>query len=173
MRNDPTIQPKSRQGQKNHFSGNMIVKLLRRNKNSSLSKTQNVPEDTFLCDVCKFILPLEYLCGVVIDDQYPEQSILCSVCAIWLGFEQPYFPQGLCYNFTDEQHDKIKALHKEIEATHECLASIAISDNYKVIHEFVDQVPNLNELLKLRLSLLPDEARDLSDSLTIGAIRNA
>jgi len=94
------------------------VKFFRRKKKESLSELQGVPEGTFRCDVCKFVLPSIYLCGSVADapqDNPPKVYILCGVCAMWLGFGEFRFPQGLCFNFSEEQREKIRALHEELD----------------------------------------------------------
>ena len=105
------------------------MKFFRRKKWESLSELQGVPRGTFRCDVCKFVQPLVCLCGAVLDfpidiiyrtesavrDNPPKNYTLCGVCAIWLGFGEFRFPQGVCFKFSDEQREKIRALHKELD----------------------------------------------------------
>ena len=94
------------------------MRFFRRKKRESLNELQGVPRGTFRCDVCKFIEPVVCLCGAVIDaadDLPPKTYTLCGVCAIWLSFEEPRFPQGWCFNFSEEQREKIRALHEELD----------------------------------------------------------
>ena len=147
-----------------------------------LSELQGVPNHTFRCEVCKFILPLNWLCGTVADappDSPPKMHILCGVCAIWLGLEDVLVrsPQGLCHNFTEEQRRAIKALHKELEiADKELEAVTQASISHKksgnteagleVLHNFNKRIPNLVVLINLRFDVLPDDTREPSDRLT-------
>ena len=158
------------------------MKFLRRKKRESLSELQGVPNHTFRCEVCKFIMPLNWLCGTVADlpsNSTPKVYILCSVCAIWLGFEMFHFPQGLCHNFTEEQRRAIKALHKELEVADKGLIkAMKKSITYKesgnteagleVIHNFNEKIPHLVTLINLRFDILPNDTREPSDRLTRG-----
>lgn len=157
------------------------MRIFRRNKRKGLSELQGVPYGTFRCDVCKFVWPGICLCGTVADaaDNPPKVYALCGICAIWLGFEEYRFPQGLCVNFTREQREKIKALHKELDIRSKEIGEIAETSREKflasnvegglgLVHDFLDQIPNLRELLRLRLSLSPKNIIDLSDRLTRG-----
>lgn len=138
---------------------------------------------TFRCDVCKFVHPFACLCGVVVnaiaERDHPRTYVLCSVCAVWLGFGKLRFPQGLCFNFTELQVAKIKALHKELEIVHKELkivleTSILSTENDNMekgveqIHDFVVKTPNVTEIIQMRFRLLSDEIRELSDRLTRG-----
>jgi hypothetical protein len=149
--------------------------FFRRKKEESLSELQGVPDGTFRCDVCKFVLPQISLCGVVADaaDNPPKAYTLCGVCAIWLGFGEFRFPQGLCFNFTEEQREKIRAFHKELNIFKKEIDGVVLnanpSDKYlDEIHDFLAQVPNFRELTRLRFSLLPQNMFDLSGRLTRG-----
>jgi hypothetical protein len=144
-------------------------------KKESLSELQGVPDGTFRCDVCKFVLPQICLCGAVADatDNPPKAYTLCGVCAIWLGFGEFRFPQGLYFNFTEEQREKIRAFHKELDIFKKEIDGIVLkanpSDEYlEEIHDFLAQVPNFRELILLRFSLLPQNILDLSGRLTRG-----
>ena len=154
--------------------------FFRRKKRESLSELQGVPDGTFRCDVCKFVLPIVCFCGSVADglDNPPKVYILCGVCSIWLGFREFHFPQGLRSNLSEEEREKIRVLHKEIDiANKELGGAVSLSINLantdrekglEIVHEFLEQVPNLRELVRLRLSLLPQPIFDLSDRLTRG-----
>ena len=155
------------------------MKFFRRKKRESLSELQGVPEGTFRCDVCKFVLPAVCLCGAVADaaDNPPRVYTLCGVCAIWLGFGEPQFPQGLCVNFSGEQRERIKALRKELDiadkeleeserTSREKLLADDVEGGLGVVHVFLGRVPNLRELFRLRFSLLPENIIDLSARLT-------
>jgi len=145
------------------------MRLFHRKKKESLSSLQGVPDDTFRCDVCRFVYPAVCLCGAVADavDNPPKVYTLCGICARWLGFNEYRFPQGLCFNFTDEQRDKIDTLHKELDV---CKKELGLIDNFGIdlSLDFLQQVPNLREFLRLRLSLSPENIIDLSDRLTRG-----
>jgi hypothetical protein len=145
------------------------MRLFRRRKKESLSALQGVPDGTFRCDVCKFIYPKICLCGAVVDavDNTSKAYTLCGNCAIWLGFNEYRFPQGLCFNFTDEQREKINNLHKELDI---CRKELGLIDNFGIdlSLDFLGQVLNLREFLRLRLSLSPQNIIDLSDRLTRG-----
>lgn len=147
--------------------------LFNRRKKEDLSELQGVPSDTFRCDVCKFIYPKICLCGVVIDavDDTSKSYILCGICARWLGFKEYRFPQGLCFNFTDEQREKINTLHKELDI---CRKELGLIDNFGIDLSLnsLEQIPNLREFLRLRLSLSPQNIIDLSDRLTRGELVN-
>lgn len=154
------------------------MKFFRRKKRESLSELQGVPEGTFRCDVCKFVQPLVCLCGAVADaaDNPPKVYTLCGGCAIWLGFGESRFPQGLCFNFSEEQREKIRALHEELDIADKdleetTLLSIALANTdrekgLEKVHEFLERVPNLREIIRLRFSLLPKNIIDLSGRLT-------
>lgn len=157
------------------------MKFFRRKKRESLSELQGVPRGTFRCDVCKFVQPLVCLCGAVADaaDNPPKVYTLCGVCAIWLGFGESRFPQGLCFNLSGEQREKIKALHnerdiadKEIEeverTSREKLLAGDAEGGLGVVHDFLERAPNLRELERLRFSLSPQNLIDLSGRLTRG-----
>ena len=145
------------------------MRLFHRKKKESLSALQGVPDDTFRCDVCKFVYPIVCLCGAVADavDNPPKVYTLCGICARWLGFNEYRFPQGLCFNFTEEQREKINTLHKELDI---CRKELGLIDNFGIdlSLDFLGQVPNLREFLRLRLSLSPQNIIDLSDRLTRG-----
>jgi len=159
----------------------------------TIAQIDGIPEGTFRCDVCKFVYPAVCICGGVIAansgwDEYPFRKTngtasyytLCGVCAIWLGFKETRFPwirfkdglypQGLCFNFSDEQREKINALHKELEISKVSFENILTlpPKDYKGLHELISQIPNFNELNQLRWSLLRKEIRELSDKLTRG-----
>ena len=151
------------------------MKFFRRKKREGLSELQGVPPGTFRCDVCKFVQPLVCLCGAVADaaDNPPRVYTLCGGCAIWLGFGEPRFPQGLCFNFSEEQREKIRVLHKELDIANKEMDGITRNVNpsaeyIEEIHEFLERVPNLRELVRLRSSLLPENIIDLSGRLTRG-----
>ena len=151
------------------------MKFFRRKKKESLSELQGVPDGTFRCDVCRIVQPLICLCGTVIDavdDLPPKTYTLCSGCAIWLGFKELRFPQGLCFNFSEEQREKIRALHKELDIADNKISLLAITSanigSLENIHEFLERVPNLRELVRLRSSLLSGNIIELSGRLTGG-----
>ncbi len=151
------------------------MKFFRRKKKKSLSELQGVPDGTFRCDVCRLVQPSICLCGTVIDavdDLLPKTYTLCGGCAIWLGFEEPRFPQGLGFNFSEEQRGKIRSLHKELDIANNDIALLtstsATTGSLEDVHEFLEQVPNLRELVRLRFSLLPQNIIDLSGKLTGG-----
>lgn len=143
--------------------------LFHHRKKEDLSSLQGVPDGTFRCDICKFIYPKICLCGVVIDavDNTSKSYILCGNCAMWLGFNEYRFPQGLCFNFTEEQREKINTLHKELNI---CRKELGLIDNFGIdlSLDVLEQIPNLREFLRLRLSLSPRNIIDLSDRLTRG-----
>jgi len=156
------------------------LKFFRRKKQESLSELQGVPSGTFRCDVCKFVQPLVCLCGAVADglDNPPKVYTLYGGCAKWLGFGEPRFPQGLCFNFSEKQHEKIRALHEELDIADKDLEettslSIALVNtdrekDLEKVHEFLERAPNLREIIRLRFSLLPKSIIDLSGRLTRG-----
>jgi len=151
------------------------MKLFRRKKKESLSELQGVPDGTFRCDVCRFVQPSICLCGTVIDavDALPPKTYtLCGSCALWLDFEEPRFPQGLCINFSEKQREKIKSLHKELDITNNEIPMItitsAITGSLEDVHKYLEQVSNLGELVRVRISLLPQNIIDLSGKLTRG-----
>lgn len=145
------------------------MKFFRRKKKESLSDLQGVPDGTFRCDVCKFVWPQICLCGAVVDaaDNPPKAYTLCGICAIWLGFDEYRFPQGLCFNFSEEQREKIDTLHKELDVCSKDIGQI-VEGRLDLAHDFLKQIPNLREFLRLRLSLSPQNIVDLSDRLTRG-----
>ena len=138
--------------------------------------------------MCKFVQPLVCLCGAVADAAVnpPRVYTLCGVCAVYLGFGESRFPQGLCVNFSEEQREKIRALHREIDSTgsfdgisekimalaNESIEKVRSTDNpdesLEKIHEFLERAPNLRGLVRLRFSLLPKNIIDLSGRLTRG-----
>lgn len=147
----------------------------RNKKRGSLSELQGVPHDTFRCDVCKFIQPFVCLCGVVVDttDDPPRAYTLCGVCAAWLGFGQLCFSQDLCFNFSEEQREKIRTLHNELDIAKKEMDGIILNVNpsaeyLEELHESLERVPNLRQLIRLRFSLLPQDIIDLSGRLTRG-----
>jgi len=157
------------------------MKFLHRKKKESLSELQGVPEGTFRCDVCKGVQPLACLCGTVLDaaDSSSKAYVLCSVCALWLGFEEFRFPQLLCFNFSEEQRERIEALHKELDIADKELGETArisgekflsgdVEGGFDRVHGYLEQTPNLKELVRLRFSLLPENIIDLSRRLTRG-----
>jgi len=147
-----------------------IVGLFHRKKKERLSELQGVPDGTFRCDVCRFVYPSICLCGTVVDTVSglpPKTYILCGGCAMWLGFREPRFSQGLCFNFSEEQRQKIKPLHKELEIVEKEIALLIKTNSYTDnLEEFLEGMPNLKELVRLRFSLLPQDIIDLSDRLT-------
>lgn len=145
------------------------MRLFRRTKKQSLSESQGVPDGTFRCDVCKFVYPKICLCGVVIDavDDTSKAYTLCGICAIWLGFGEYRFPQGLCFNFSEEQREKIKNLHKELDICSKELGQI-VEFGIDLSHSFLENIPNLREFLRLRVSISPPNIVNLSDKLTRG-----
>ena len=157
------------------------MNFFRCKKRESLNELQGVPRGTFRCDVCKFVQPLVCLCGAVADaaDNPPKVYTLCGVCAIWLGFGESRFPQGLCFNFSGEQREKIKALHKERDIANKAIEEIERVSREKllagdaegglgVVHDFLELTPNLRELERLCFSLSPKNLIDLSGRLTRG-----
>ena len=151
------------------------MEFFRRKKKESLSELQGVPDGTFRCDVCKLVQPFVCLCGTVVDglDNPPKTYTLCGVCTIWLGFGEFRFPQGLCFTFSEEQREKIRALHKELDIVKKEMDGVVLNVNpsaeyLEEIHEFLEQMPNLRELVRLRFSLLPENVIDLSGRLTRG-----
>ena len=157
------------------------MNFFRRKKKESLNELQGVPDGTFRCDVCKRVQPLVCLCGTVLDaaGSSPKSYVLCGVCAVWLGFEELRFPQLLCFNFSDEQREKINALHKELDVADKELEETAriseekfssgdVESGLDVVHDYLEQTPNLRELVRLRFSLLPENIIDLSRRLTKG-----
>jgi len=151
------------------------VKFFRRKKTESLSESQGVPRGTFRCDVCKVVEPLVCLCGAVADvlDNPPKVYTLCGVCAVWLGFGEFRFPQGLRFNLSVGEREKIRALHKELDIVKKEMDGVTLNVNpsaeyLEEIHEFLERVPNLRELVRLRFSLLPQNIIDLSGRLTNG-----
>jgi len=167
----------------NDVEKGLIMRLFHHNKRKDLSELQGVPPGTFRCDVCKFVLPIICFCGAVADaaDKPPKVYVLCGVCAIWLGFGEFRFPQGLCFNFSGEQREKIRALHKELDiaiANKELEETARISGEkflagdaeggLGVVHDYLERTPNLRELSLLRFSLLGEDICDLSGRLTRG-----
>ena len=156
--------------------------LFCRKKKESLSGLQGVPDGTFRCDVCRFVLPQICICGAVVDaaDGLPPKTYtLCGVCAIWLGFEEPRFPQGFSVNFSKEQREKIRALHNERDIADKEIEDIERTSREKllagdaegglgVVHDFLERAPNFREFIRLRFSLLPQNIFDLSGRLTRG-----
>ena len=133
--------------------------------------------------MCRFVQPLICLCGTVIDAKTdsPSTYILCGSCALWLGFEEPRFPQGLCFNFSEEHREKIKALREElniadkrieetVRTSKEELLAGDIEGGLGEVQDFLRRTPNLRELLRLRFSLLPENIIDLSGRLTRGEL---
>jgi hypothetical protein len=150
------------------------VQFFRRKKKQSLSELQGVPFGTFRCDVCRFVLPAICLCGAVVDaaDKPTKTYTLCGICSVWLGFKETRFPQGLCFNFTEKQRDKIRNLHKQLGIASKDLAFFSTTNaNLRApneIGEFLQLTPDLRELIRLRFSLLREDIIDLSRRLTIG-----
>ena len=143
---------------------------------------QDVPERTFRCEVCKFVYPEMCLGGSIINKDKGEDTlkykVLCGICALWLGYETR-FPQcfldyeGLAFRFyplRDEKREKINALHKELEIREDIFKKILTlpAKDYEGLHELISQIPNFNELNRLRWSRLTEELRNLSDKLTRG-----
>jgi hypothetical protein len=100
-------------------------------------------------------------------DNPPKVYTLCGICARWLGFNEYRFPQGLCFNFTEEQREKINTLHRELDMLRK---ELGVIDNFGVDFSLgvLGQIPNLRDFLRLRLSLSPQNIIDLSDRLTRG-----
>ena len=148
--------------------------LLKRKDKPSLSELQGVPEGTFRCDVCKFVQPAVCLCGLLFLKSEGVDALksyeLCGVCAIWLDFENSRFPQGFCICSSDERYEKINTIHKELEINKVMLDEIIAmpTEDHEVIHEHISQIPNLNELIRLRWSLLSKDNIELSGKLTRG-----
>jgi hypothetical protein len=111
----------------------------RKKKVPSLSESQGVPEGTFRCDVC-------------------GAYALCGPCALWLGFGEYRFPQGLCFHFTEDQVTRIVSLRKETKS----LAVEAWPD------ESLPALPNALELSKLRIRLVPEHIQSLVNKLSRG-----
>ncbi len=150
------------------------MRFFRRKNKESLSKRQGVPDGTFRCDVCKLVQPSICICGAVADasDDPPRVYTICGICAIWLGFGKFRFSQGLRFNLSEEEREKIRALHKELDIVKEHMEELLHlklgSEAPEVIHEFLEQVPNHTEFIRLRSSLLPENIIDLSARLTSG-----
>jgi hypothetical protein len=151
------------------------LRFFHRKKTKGLSELQGVPDGTFRCDVCRFVQPLVCLCGAVADaagDLPPKTYILCGVCARWLGFKEPRFPQGLCFNFSAEQREKIRALHEELDTADNEISLLTITTAnvgcLENLHEFLERVPNLRQLIRFRSSLLSEDIIELSGRLTRG-----
>lgn len=151
------------------------MKLFRHKKTESLSESQGVPRGTFRCDVCKFVEPLIFLCGAVADalDNPTKVYTICGVCSVWLGFGKLRFPQGLRFNLSVGEREKIRALHKELDIVKKEMDTVKLNVNpsteyLEEIHEFLERVPNFKELVRLRFSLLPQNIIDLSSRLTNG-----
>lgn len=157
------------------------MKFFRCKKKKNLSELQSVPDGTFRCDVCKGVQPLVCLCGTVLDaaGSPPNAYVLCGVCAVWLGFGEFRFPQLLCFNFSEEQREKIEALHKELDIADKEMEETARISGEKLlsgdvkggldrVHGYLEQTPNLRDLVRLRFSLLPENIIDLSRRLTKG-----
>jgi hypothetical protein len=134
----------------------------RKKKVPSLSESQGVPEGTFRCDVCGLVQPAAYLCGCVLhghDGELPQGAYaLCGPCALWLGFGESRFPQGLCFHFTEDQVTRIVSLRKETKS----LAVEAWPD------ESLPALPNALELSKLRIRLVPEHIQSLVNKLSRG-----
>jgi ssDNA-binding Zn-finger/Zn-ribbon topoisomerase 1 len=162
-----------------------VGSLFKRKHKPTLSELQGVPEGTFRCDVCKFVQPFVCLCGAVADknsgwDKYSSRTPketeavlyeLCGVCAIWLGFGKTRFLQGVWFGgFSDEQHEKINALHKELEIREDIFKKVDAlrPRDFEGLHELNSQIQNFHELNRLRWSMLPEKIRELSDKLTRG-----
>ena len=125
--------------------------------------------------MCKFVQPAICICGAVADalDNPPRVYTICGICAIWLGFGEFRFPQGLRFNLSEEEREKIRALHKELDIVKRKLDGVMLNVNpsaeyLEEIHEFLEQVPNWRGLVRLRSSLLPENIIDLSGKLTRG-----
>lgn len=157
------------------------MRFFHRKKKESLSEIQGVPSGTFRCDVCKRVQPVVCLCGTVLDaaGSSSKAYVLCGVCALWLGFEDFRFPQLLCFNFSEEQRERIEGLHKELDMADRELEEIAgismerslsgdVEGALDRVHDYLEQTPNLRELLRLRSSVLPETIIDLSRRLTRG-----
>jgi hypothetical protein len=153
----------------NDVQEDFIMGIFRRKKSKSLSELQGVPDGTFRCDVCRFVWPKICLCGSVVDaaDDPPKVYVLCSICAVWLGFGEYRFPQGLCFNFTEEQRERINTFQKELDICSKGLGQI-VEGELDLAHDFLGQIPNLREFLRLRSSLFPQNLIDLSGKLTRG-----
>lgn len=151
------------------------MKFFRGKKTESMSESQGVPHGTFRCDVCKVVQPFVCLCGAVADvlDNPPQVYTLCGVCATWLGFGEFRFPQGLRLNLSVPERERIRALHRELDVVKREMGGLVLSVNpsaeyLEEIHEFLERIPNLRELIRLRSSLLPQNLIDLSARLTTG-----
>jgi hypothetical protein len=153
--------------------------FFRRKKRESLSELQGVPDGTFRCDVCEFVLPAICLCGSVLDalDNPPKVYALCEVCSTWLGIGE--LPQGLYVNLSEEKRENIRALHRELDIANKEMEETERTSRGKllagdveaglgVVHDFLERAPNLRELFRLRFSLLPENIFDLSGRLTRG-----
>ena len=178
----------------------------------TIAQIDGIPEGTFRCDVCKFVYPAVCLCGTVIDksgwDEYPFRKTsgtattytLCGICAVWLGFKDtrcPWigskhglYPEGLCFFFSDEQHNKINTLHKELELNKvidEMVRALALQGftseidkqsqektlalpdkEYKELCGIISQTLNYKSIQHLRGTLLPKNIKELSDKITRG-----
>jgi len=129
----------------------------------TLSGSQGAPEGTFQCDICHLVQPLVCLCGSVVHGTGDGLSNgvyhICGACALWLGFGEVRFPQGLCFNFSAEQAVKIASLHRELE----------LLDHPPLPGEPIPTLPNALELAKIRMSVTPEHIQSLTDRLSHGA----
>lgn len=166
------------------------MKLFSRKEAPVQSKHEGVPEGTFRCEVCGLVQPDACLCGVTQDggDGQPQTGKVCGPCALWLGMGAFRFPNGRPISFSEKQREKIGALQKEIESNGG-LDSISVKitslaednvaltddnpgDNFKKSQEFLQTMPNLRQLIRLRFSLLNERVLELSGRLTRGEAVN-
>jgi hypothetical protein len=111
---------------------------------------------------------------------------ICGTCALWLGLGTARFAQGLMFNFSEKQRERIKSLHKEIDnaggfegiikqidsLTNENIGNYRKINDYtessNKINDFLEKIPVLKGLIKFRFSTLPAEYIELSGRLTRG-----
>jgi len=164
------------------------MNLFQHKKTESLSESQGVPDGTFRCDVCKFIQPTSCLCGEIPDasDNPPKVYTICGTCALWLGLGTSRFQQGLLFNLSEKQHEKIKVLHQEIDSTgnfdeiSEKITALAnnrieklqstdnTEESFQHAHEYLKTLPNLKSLIRFRFSVLNSDMIELTEKLTKG-----
>jgi hypothetical protein len=128
----------------------------------SISESQGVPEGTFRCDVCSLVQPVGCLCGSVVHGAghgLPDEVFhLCGVCALWLGYGQVRFPQGICFNFSTDQAKMILELRNEMK----------LLDRPPSPGEPIPVMPNALELSKIRMQVTPAHIQSLTDRLSHG-----
>jgi hypothetical protein len=110
------------------------------------------------------VQPLIYLCGSVLHGAgfgLPNQSYcLCGPCALWLGYGEPRFPQGLCFNFTESQAKRIADLREEMK----------LLQHPPSPGEAILSLPNAQDLTAIRMRLVPEHVQQLVDALSRGDV---